>query len=822
MSDASKPVVLITGASGNIGQRLCTALRDDYFIVGVDLQKGDSAHASYKCDLTSDKSVQSVIGRIGKRFDKKIAAVIHLAAYFDFTGQDHPLYENVTVQGTRRLLDALQTFSVGRFIYSSTMLVHQPGAPGKKIDESTPIAPGWAYPASKARAEEIIAEHAGTIPFTILRLAGMYDEHSAVPTLSQQIVRIFEKDLKSHLYSGDLMAGQAFIHADDMTDLFVKAVERREKLPHRSVYLAGEEQTMGYQELQNRIGDLLYGAEQWKTFSVPEFIAKPGALLQEHAEPIMPDAFDQGEKPFIRAFMISLASDHYDLDIGRVREDLDWQPRHRIYDGLETLIENLQRDPARWYEENGITLPDWMQTAVANDRNPAELSRDHEHSVRALHAQNVWAHFLNAGLALWLITAPFTLGYESKAMIWSDMLSGVALLFFALLSASYNLRAARLVCALIGLWLLSAPLVFWAPTAAAYLNDTLVGMLVLGFSVLVRPFPGISPVAAETGPTVPPGWDYSPSSWVQRLPIIVLAFIGFFISRYLCAYQLGHIDGIWEPFFAGVPGDGKNGTEEIITSSVSQAWPVPDAGLGALTYALEILTGIMGSARRWRTMPWLVMAFGIMIVPLGAVSIFFIVIQPIMLGTWCTLCLIAAAAMLIQIPYSVDELVATGEFLWRRKREGESPLRIFFTGDTDEGEVQPLEDEFARPPSAVLKDIFSGGITLPWNLACCLLIGVWLMCTRITLGAAGSMADADHLIGSLVLTVTVTALAECARALRLLNMPLGAALLMMPLLLDTTLASAISSVACGLTLILLSIRKGTIRGNYGEAQHLII
>ena len=49
-------------------------------------------------------------------------------------------------------------------------------------------------------------------------------------------------------------------------------------------------------------------------------------------------------------------------------------------------------------------------------------------------------------------------------------------------------------------------------------------------------------------------------------------------------------------------------------------------------------------------MPWLVLLFGLMIVPLGVVSITFIVIQPILIGTWCTLCLIAAAAMLIQIP----------------------------------------------------------------------------------------------------------------------------------------------------------------------------
>lgn len=65
---------------------------------------------------------------------------------------------------------------------------------------------------------------------------------------------------------------------------------------------------------------------------------------------------------------------------------------------------------------------------------------------------------------------------------------------------------------------------------------------------------------------------------------------------------------------------------------------------------LEILTGIVGARRRWRTMPRLVLLFGLMIAPLGVVSITFIVIQPIVIGTWCSLCLIAAAAMLTKPP----------------------------------------------------------------------------------------------------------------------------------------------------------------------------
>jgi uncharacterized membrane protein len=364
-----------------------------------------------------------------------------------------------------------------------------------------------------------------------------------------------------------------------------------------------------------------------------------------------------------------------------------------------------------------------------------------------------------------------------------------------------------------------APLVFWAPTAAGYLNDTLVGALVVALAVLVPPEPGVSPVAATTGPQTPPGWAYNPSTWTQRLPIIALAFVGLYVSRHLAAYQLGHIEGAWEPFFEGGP-DPKNGTEEIITSSVSQAWPVPDAGLGALTYLLEILTGVIGSRSRWRTMPWLVLLFGLMIAPLGAVSIFFIVIQPIWIGTWCTLCLVAAAAMIVQIPYSLDELLATGQFLVRRRRAGQNLLRVFLFGDTDEGApaVTPAA-EFERAPRQVLRDMFAGGVNLPWNLAASMLIGAWLMFTRLALGASGAMANADHLIGALVITVSAIACAEVARSLRFLNILLGGALLVTPFAFGGAL---VPSLLCGLALILLSLRRGRIEGRYGSWNRYLV
>lgn len=818
---AEKPVILITGAAGNLGQSLTQALSQNFRIIGLDRKPAEGVARAYTIDLTSEKSVKKTFQTMLTEEGSVIAAVIHLAAYFDFTGEESPLYEQVNVQGTRLVLEALQDFTVHRFIYASTMLVHQPGSPGQKIDETSPLDPRWAYPKSKAETEAVIREHAHRMPYTLLRLAGIYDDHTAVPTLSHQIARIYERRIKGKLYSGDTNAGQAFLHKDDMVQAFIRTIERRDELPKEHTLLVGEPICLSYETLQNRIGELLHGASSWHTFTVPEPIAKVGAWLEEKTEPIVPDDFDKGEKPFIRAFMIDMASDHYEIDIRRAQQELDWQPQHALYDVLPVMIENMKKDPLGWYAANKITPPDWLEEASERGRNPNDLLNNYQTQYRRQHQNNIWASFMNLALGGWLITSAPVMNYAGTSMVYSDLIAGSLLMILAVVSLSWRMGWARWACAVIGVWLLFAPLALWTPSAAAYLNNTLVGILAIGFAVLTKPTPCLSPVAVLTGPDIPPGWNRNPSSWFQRAPIIFLAFIGFFISRYMTAYQLGHIDGVWDPFFSGVDSD-KNGTEFIITSPLSEAWPVPDAGLGAMTYAMEILVGLIGSQQRWRTMPWLVTLFGIMIVPLGIVSITFIIIQPILLGTWCTPCLIAAAAMLIQIPYSLDELLATGQFLKRRHDAGKPVLKIFFTGDTDEGEARKRDDNFEQPPLAVLRAFFSGAINLPWNLALCILVGIWLMLTRITLGHEGSMANWDHLVGSLVITVSVCALAEMARPARFLIIPLGGALLVTPFIFNVSGLSMAVTLATGVALIVLSIPRGAINSQFGNWNRYLV
>lgn len=815
---SDKPVVLITGSAGALGSAISENLADRYKVVGCDRP---GTPCDIEMDIASSSAVIKAIAQIKEKFGDKIAAVIHLAAYFDFSGEDSPLYEKVNVTGTRNLLDGLQELSVERFIYSSTMLVHKAGRPGQKVHEDTPIQPGWAYPISKARTEDVIQKHHGGIPFVILRLAGLYDQSSAVPTLAHQIARIYERNPKSKLYAGDLQAGQALLHREDMITLFRVTIDRRRQLPRQIAILAGEPEAVSYQTLQEEIGRRVHGVEEWRTLSLPKTAAKAGAWLEEKLETVVPDEFDSGRAPFIKPFMVDMASDHYDLDVSRADRLLGWSPRHRIIDELPQMLEVLLNDPARWYEKNHIPKPDWMVSASEKHQNAERLRTDYERKYQAQHWQGLWARFLIVALGGWLLFAPLSLGYESRVLVVSNVITGIWVIIFGLISLSPKpwLREARWLVGLGGLWLLFAPLIFWAPTAAAYLNDTVTGALLIGFALLVRPFPSASPAAELTGPNVPPGWDLSPSDWFQRIPIIALAFVGFVLSRYMAAYQLGHIDGVWDPFFGGALADGRNGTEEIITSDISEAWPVPDAGLGSLVYLLEILAGIAGSRRRWRTMPWLVLFFCFLIIPLGVISIAFIIIQPIVLSTWCALCLMTAILMLLQIPYASNEVVATIDFLKRRAAMGRPWLRILFTGDTDEPVLRVRhrdQGNFYQPVRRVVQQMLGGGVSYPWPIVASFAIGVWLMFTRVTLGTEGAMANADHVIGALVATVSVCALAEVLRPLHYLNRLLGIVLLITPWLFNVGLGALVASSIAGVALIGLTLPRTNIQHQYGR------
>jgi nucleoside-diphosphate-sugar epimerase len=350
-AEAKKPIVLVTGSAGLIGSELIATFAPYYRVAGLDVKrpKQEVAGAEWiECDVTKDQSVKQALSVVREQYGERIASVIHLAAYYDFSGAPSPLYRTLTVEGTRRLLKELQMFQVEQFVFSSTLLVMKPvEEEGEIITERSPVESeeeAWDYPRSKLEAERVIRLERGSIPAVVLRIAGIYDEKCHSTPLAQHISRIYEKRLESYFFPGDAGHGQAFVHLADLVDLFQQVVEMRHELGSHEVFLIAEPDVMSYEELQEQVGELIHG-EEWPAIRIPKVVAKAGAWARENI---------LGQETFIKPWMVDLADTHYPVEIERARIRLGWEPQHRLRDTLSKMIGSLKRDPQRWYEINEL------------------------------------------------------------------------------------------------------------------------------------------------------------------------------------------------------------------------------------------------------------------------------------------------------------------------------------------------------------------------------------------------------------------------------------------------------------------------------------
>ncbi|MDP2702680.1 MAG: SPW repeat protein, partial [Candidatus Rokubacteria bacterium] len=338
--------------------------------------------------------------------------------------------------------------------------------------------------------------------------------------------RINARDLTSRFYSGSTAHGQAFMHMDDLVDAIERVVERRATLPPEVALLLGEPEALSYDELQHTIARLIRGAGT-ETIAIPSALAplaKVGAWVLDHLP---------GQEGFVKPWMIDRANDHYALDMTRARTLLGWEPKRSLRETLPQMVAALKADPLGWYRENELEPPSEIEKTVGESEAPVAASpeegppgapKEHVHNspgrehpvspepthhgshapshpqhpapmppdggmqphkataaahgdatMTMAHGQGAaWAHFANMTLGLWLITSALALGYRSTALQVSDVASGALVILLAALSLSrrpFWQLWAPWANSLVGLWLLFAPLVFWAPTAAAYAND---------------------------------------------------------------------------------------------------------------------------------------------------------------------------------------------------------------------------------------------------------------------------------------------------------------------------------------------------------------
>jgi len=194
---------------------------------------------------------------------------------------------------------------------------------------------------------------------------------------------------------------------------------------------------------------------------------------------------------------------------------------------------------------------------------------------------------------------------------------------------------------------------------------------------------------------IAPPWTYNASSWRQRVPICLLAGVGFLIAAYLGLYQWRLIGSVWDPVFG-------EQTAKVLDSPTSERMKhwflIPDAVFGAVAYLGDALFGLAGSTRRWQFRPWMVVVFGIDVIPLGIVSVILVILQFTVVGNWCFLCLVTALISLILIYLAYDEVWSSLLYLytvWKRTRSGRILWKTFWGSPTPEA-AEIAEELIAR------------------------------------------------------------------------------------------------------------------------------
>ena len=174
--------------------------------------------------------------------------------------------------------------------------------------------------------------------------------------------------------------------------------------------------------------------------------------------------------------------------------------------------------------------------------------------------------------------------------------------------------------------------------------------------------------------SIPPGWDENPTTWPKRIVLAVLALIGLVVALYLSLFQVSAlyfpdlqinvVESVWDPFFDSY---------EVLDFL---HWP--DAIPGILAYGGELVLNFVGDRNRWRTAPWTVIAFGLIIFPAAGISTVLLMAQPIFVDSWCTLCIVSAVVSFVICSLGADEVLATLQYLKRVRESGGSLMQALW------------------------------------------------------------------------------------------------------------------------------------------------
>jgi len=221
--NATRPVCLVTGATGAIGPSVVDALAGTFQV--RTLTRRPPPPGLFRVAVAALEGDVSDVATV-RRAAEGARAIVHLAALLHVVDPPHSMraeYERVNVGGTAAVMDAAKTEGVSRVVLLSTIAVYG-NQPQVLLNEDSPTHPDTFYGETKLQAEHVALAARGDDGrrlSTVLRSAAVYGP--SVKGNYQRLVRALARHRFVPIGPGDNR--RTLVHEQDLAAATVLAAE---------------------------------------------------------------------------------------------------------------------------------------------------------------------------------------------------------------------------------------------------------------------------------------------------------------------------------------------------------------------------------------------------------------------------------------------------------------------------------------------------------------------------------------------------------------------------------------------------------------------
>jgi len=273
--------------------------------------------------------------------------LVHLAAHYDFTGEEHAAYWRTNVEGLGHVLELSHDLGLELFVFASSIAACAFPPLGSSVNESSPAAGIHIYAATKRIGEQMMAEAGLPFRTCTVRLAALFSDWCEYPPLY-----VFLRTWLSRRWNARLLAGRGesalpYLHVRDAVSAIAILVNDPSLPVSGEVFMLGPDGSTSHRELfEAATRDA--GDRPARPILLPRPLCRLGIRLRC----TIGDAI--GVKPFERPWMGRYIDQRLAVDARRTRQRLAWEPRPRlaILRRLPFLLENMRTHPLDWHRLN--------------------------------------------------------------------------------------------------------------------------------------------------------------------------------------------------------------------------------------------------------------------------------------------------------------------------------------------------------------------------------------------------------------------------------------------------------------------------------------